>query len=110
MLSNPAKTKQRKPENVMLQDIKKKKKVPTEFVQLSLDLNENAAPTLYEEKENRIGIKRGRKVSCVVRGCNFETSAIDDLFYHCRVIHQWRDYPCPEENCKFVNCLSAFLC
>ena len=50
-----------------------------------------------------MGISSGGKVSCVVQGCNFETPiASDGLFEHCRANHQWRDYPCPEENCKFV--------
>ena len=70
---------------------------------MSLGFNEDDAPRLYEEKDNWMGISTGGKVSCVIKGCKFETPiASDKLFEHCRTEHKWKDYPCPAENCNFV--------
>merc|ERR1711933_173921 len=83
------KTKKRKLENVKPHETKKKKKVPTEFIEhiLSLGFNEDDAPRLYEDKSNWTGISSGGKVSCVVKGCKFETSIVSDaLFEHCRTV------------------------
>ena len=86
--------------------------VPEEFIQhiVSLGFNENDAPRLYEEKDNWMGISTDGKVSCVVRGCKFETPITSDgLFEHCRSRHQWKDYPCQAENCNFVAYCSMSL-
>ena len=70
---------------------------------MNLGFNEDDAPRLYEEKDNWMCINSGGKVLCVVQGCKFETPiASDKLFEHCRIEHKWKDYPCPEENCKLV--------
>ena len=108
---NPTKTKKRKLENVTPLGINKKKRVPAEFVQqvLSLGFNKDDAPRLYEDKANWMGISSGGKVLCTIRGCKFQTPiASDELFEHCRVKHQWKDYPCPEDNCKYIAyCIMA---
>ena len=109
---NLAKTKKRKLEDFEPHKTRKKKKVPTEFIEhiLSLGFNEDDAPTLYEDKDSWMGISTGGKVSCVVKGCKFETPiASDELFEHCRTKHQWRDYPCPESNCNFIAYCSMAL-
>ena len=88
-----------------LHDRRKKKKVPNKFVVhiLSLGFNEEDADRLFEEKDNWTGVSTDGKVFCVVKGCKFYTKiASDELFEHCRVKHQWKDYPCPDENCNFI--------
>ena len=84
---------------------KPKKKLPSEFIEhiLSLGFNKTDADRLYEEKDSWMSISTGGKVLCAVKGCKYHAKiASDDLFEHCRVEHQWKDYPCLEDNCKFV--------
>ena len=85
--------------------LKKKVKVPNEFIRhiLSLGFNEKDSPLLYEHKDDWLGINSGGSLLCAKPDCNFSTKiASDDLFEHCRVEHKWKDYPCKEENCNYV--------
>ena len=102
----------RKFENFLSHGAKKKKTVPAEFIKHVLDLgfNEEDAPRLYEDKDNWTGVSTGGKILCVSQGCKFHTNASsDELFEHCRLKHQWKDYPCKEENCKFIAYSSMAL-
>ena len=77
---------------------------------MSLGFNESDAQRLYEEKADWMGINSGGKILCTQQGCKFFTTfGTEALFEHCRVEHNWRDYPCPEENCKFVAYCSYTL-
>ena len=102
---NPKKTKKRKLENYGPNLVKKKKKLPSEFIEhiLSLGFNRDDADRLYEEKDNWTGVSSGGKLFCTKSSCKFYTKiASDELFEHCRVEHQWTGYKCSEENCNFV--------
>ena len=84
---------------------KKQVKIPSKFIQhiLSLGFNEEDSSTLYEHKDDWMGINSGGSLLCAKPDCNFATKiASDDLFEHCRVEHKWKDYPCKEENCNYV--------
>ena len=77
---------------------------------MTLGFNEDDADRLYEEKDNWMSISGGGKVFCTVKGCRFYTKiASDQLFEHCRVEHDWRDYHCPEDNCNFVAYRKGFI-
>ena len=97
--------KKRKRESLSFEKTKRKKKIPTEFIQhiLSLGFSEKDADRLYQEKDNWSAVSTGGRILCAKTGCKFYTSiASDELFEHCRSKHLWGDYPCPEENCSFV--------
>ena len=103
---NPKKTKKRKLEDYEPRLIKKKKKLPSEFIEhiLSLGFNKTDADRLYEEKDSWMGVSTGGKVLCAVRGCKFHAKiASDDLFEHCRIEHGWKDHPCLEDNCFYIG-------
>ena len=75
-----------------------------------MGFNESDAQRLYEEKADWMGINSGGKILCTQQGCKyFTTFGTEALFEHCRVEHNWRDYPCPEENCMFVAYCSYTL-
>ena len=85
---------------------KKKVKIPAEFINhiVSLGFNKEEAERLYDQKEYWLGINSGGKVLCTHRGCKFSTKvASDELFTHCRIEHQWGEYPCKEENCNYIG-------
>ena len=109
---NPEKPKKRRLEGSNQNATKKKVKVPSEFIThiSSLGFGKEDASRLYNQKDDWMGISTGGKLSCVVRGCSFYTKvSSDELFEHCRVKHQWKDYPCKEDNCSFVAyCSKAF--
>ena len=57
-----------------------------------------------------MGISTGGKILCAQRGCAFHTKlGSDELFEHCRNEHEWGDFPCKEENCKFIAHSSTAL-
>ena len=108
--SENVKAKRKKIENKT--DLIKKKKIPKEFINhiLTLGFSEIDASRLYEEKDNWIGVNSGAKVLCTYPGCKFHTDvASDALFDHCQVKHKWKDYPCPNPNCKFIAYSSTTL-
>ena len=106
------KTRKIKSENSSRNEPKQKIEIPSEFIRhiLCLGFDEKDAPRLYENKDDWIGINSGGKLLCVKSGCKFYTKvSSDELFEHCRIEHQWRDYPCREENCNYVAYSSTTL-
>ena len=88
---------------------KKKKpkqvKIPSEFIEhiIKLGFDKKGASRLYLNKDDWLGMSTGGKVLCTVVGCAFETTlASDCLFQHCRDEHDWGEYPCAHDNCKYV--------
>ena len=50
-----------------------------------------------------MGISTGGKLLCASIGCKFNTCvASNELFEHCRRVHQWKDCPCEASNCNYV--------
>merc|ERR1711935_1131095 len=93
-----------------------KKKIPKKFITHIVELGFNAedAARLYESKEDWLGMSSGGQVLCAQRGCKFSTPLSSDaLFEHCRTVHEWRDYPCPQDNCEFIayskTCIKSHL-
>ena len=101
---NHSKIRKRKREDQSKDDTLKVK-IPKKFIKhiSSLGFNEEDAERLYEQKDDWMGINTGGKLFCAKPGCNFYTQiSSDELFAHCRLKHQWKDYPCREDNCNYV--------
>ena len=102
---NSVKPEKSKLECISRGESKKNVKVSTEFMNhiLSLGFNEEDASRLYDQKDDWMGVSTGGSLFCAERGCSFNTKvSSDELFEHCRVKHQWKDYPCQRQNCRYV--------
>ena len=68
-----------------------------------LGFEKKDARRLYEDKADWLGLSSVSKILCTLRNCNFETKlAGDSMTRHYQSEHGWRDYPCDEDNCKFI--------
>jgi len=84
---------------------KEKVKIPAKFIDhiITLGFSPGDAARLYENKADWLGAHTGGSIRCTEKGCRHQQPIGGEcLSRHAREVHNWKDYPCPYDNCSYV--------
>jgi len=104
----PKKKRGKNSNGIGLDDHEKKKKaeIPDDFKKIvsKFGLPEEHIDFFYEYRDKFVWeIKEKKKVFCTAQGCNFSApSSPNSLVQHMAEVHDYGEYPCSKEDCKFV--------
>ena len=69
-------------------------------------MKEEDADILFATKIDWAAVYTDNKIYCTEAGCDYVTELTrknEDLKIHLRIVYEWGDWPCLDQNCEFIG-------